>query len=71
MKMIQGNQKFCNVDLLSVCENRPYEGLVWFGLLGFTASATARVISRRCNDDEISFRVEETGVPGGNHHMKA
>ena len=42
--------------------------LVWFGLLGFNASATARVISRRWNDDnEISFLVEETGVPGGNH----
>ena len=39
-----------------------------FGLLGFNASATARVISRRWNDDdEISFLVEETGVPGGNH----
>ena len=43
--------------------------LSWFGLvlLGFNASATARVISRRWNDDEISFLVEETGVPGGNH----
>ena len=26
--------------------------LVWFGLLGFNASATARVISRRWNDDD-------------------
>ena len=43
--------------------------LSWFGLLGFNASATARVISRRWNDDEISFLVEETGVPGGNHHL--
>ena len=43
--------------------------LSWFGLvlLGVNASATARVISRRWNDDEISFLVEETGVPGGNH----
>ena len=42
---------------------------VWFGLFGFNASATARVISRRWNDDddEISFLVEETGEPGGNH----
>ena len=39
----------------------------WFGLLGFNASATARVISTRWNDDEISFMVEETGVPGENH----
>ena len=39
----------------------------WFGLMGVNASATARVISRRWNDDEISFLVEETGVPGGNH----
>ena len=40
----------------------------WFGLLWFNASATARVISRRWNDDdEISFLVEEPGVPGGNH----
>ena len=39
-----------------------------FGLLmGFNASATARVISRRWNDDGIRFLVEETGVPGGNH----
>ena len=32
-------------------------GLVWFGLLGVNASATARVISRRWNDDddEISY----------------
>ena len=28
---------------------------VWFGVLGFNASATARVISRRWNDDEISL----------------
>ena len=42
------------------------------GLLGFNASATARVISRRWNDDdEISFLVEETGVPGGNHRSTA
>ena len=42
------------------------------GLLGFNASATARVISRRWNDDdEISFLVEETGVPGGNHRPTA
>ena len=32
----------------------------FIGLLGFNASATARVISRRWNDDEISFLVEET-----------
>ena len=39
---------------------------IYFYLLGFNASATARVISRRRNnDDEISFLVEETGVPGG------
>ena len=45
---------------------------VWFGLLGVNASATARVISRRWNDDdEISFLVEETGVPGGNHRPTA
>ena len=30
------------------------------GLLGGNASATARVISRRWNDDEISILVEET-----------
>ena len=42
-----------------------------FGLLGVNASATARVISRRRNDDEISFLVEETGVPGGNHRPTA
>ena len=42
-----------------------------FGLLGVNASATARVISRRWNDDEISFLVEETGVPGGNHRPTA
>ena len=48
------------------------EDQVWFGLLGFNASATARVISRRWNDDdEISFLVEETGVPGGNHRPTA
>ena len=37
----------------------------WVGLLllGFNASATARVRSRRRNDDdEISFLVEETGI---------
>ena len=45
--------------------------MVWFGSLGFNASATARVISRRWNDDEISFLVEETGVPGGNHRPMA
>ena len=46
-----------------------YTGLV---LLGVNASATARVISRRWNDDdEISFLVEETGVPGGNHRPTA
>ena len=45
----------------------------WFGLLGVNASATARVIARRWNDDddEISFLVEETGVPGGNHRPTA
>ena len=42
------------------------------GLLEFNASATARVISMRWNDDdEISFLVEETGVPGGNHRPTA
>ena len=43
------------------------------GLLVFNASATARVISRRWNDDddEISYLVEETGVPGGNHRPTA
>ena len=42
------------------------------GLLGFNASATARVIPRQWNDDdEISFLVEETGVPGGNHRPTA
>ena len=45
--------------------------LVGFDLLGFNASVTARVISRRWNDDEISFLVEETGVPGGNHRPTA
>ena len=45
--------------------------VIWFGLLEFNASATARVISRRWNDDEISFLVEETGVPGGNHRPTA
>ena len=44
----------------------------WFGVLRFNASATARVISRRWNDDdEISFLVEETGVSGGNHRPTA
>ena len=38
-----------------------------FDLLGFKASATARVISRRNDGDETSFLVEETGVPGGYH----
>ena len=34
--------------------------------------AKARVISRRWNDDdESSFLVEETGVPGGNHRPTA
>ena len=43
------------------------------GLLAFNASATARVISRRWNDDdaETSYLVEETGVPGGNHRPTA
>ena len=42
------------------------------GVLGFNASATARVISRRWNDDdEISFLVEVTGVSGGNHRPTA
>ena len=46
--------------------------MVTLGLLGFNASATDRVISRRWNDDdEISFLVEETGVPGGNHRPTA
>ena len=41
-------------------------------LLGVNASATARVISRRWNDDdEISYLVEETGVPGGNRRPTA
>ena len=42
-------------------------------VLGFNASATARVISRRWNNDgdEIGFLVEETGVPGGNHRPTA
>ena len=40
-------------------------GLVYWG------TATARVISRRWNDDEISFLVEETGIPGGNHRPTA
>ena len=31
--------------------------LVLFSLLGFNDSATARVISRRSNDDDISFLV--------------
>ena len=44
----------------------------WLDLFGFNASATARVISRRGNDDdEISYLVEETGVPGGNHRPTA
>ena len=53
----------------SLHDNLLLQCLSWFGLvlLGFNASATARVISRRWNDDEISFLVEETGVPGGNH----
>ena len=43
----------------------PMTGLVY---LGFNASATARVMSRRWNDDdEICFLVEETGAPGRNH----
>ena len=38
----------------------------------FNASATARVISRGLtDDDEISFLVEKTGVPGGNHRPTA
>ena len=41
-------------------------------IIGLLVSATARVISRRWNDDdEISFPVEETGVPGGNHRPTA
>ena len=53
----------------SLHDNLLLQCLSWFGLvlLGVNASATARVISRRWNDDEISFLVEETGVPGGNH----
>ena len=54
---------FCDATLIII---------LWFGLLGFNASATARVISRRWNDDdEISYLVEETGVPGGNHRPTA
>ena len=45
--------------------------LVGLGLLGINASATARVMSRLWNDDEISFLVEETRVPGGNHRPTA
>ena len=45
--------------------------MVYFGLLGVNASATTRVLSRRWNDDEISFQVEETGVPGVNHRPTA
>ena len=43
------------------------------GVLGFNASATARVISRQLNDDddEISYLEEETGVPGENHRPAA
>ena len=50
-------------------DNLSLQYLSWFGLvlLGFNASARARVIPRRWNDDEISFLVEETGAPGGNH----
>ena len=50
----------------------PSSGLVWL-ILGFNASATARVISRRWNDDyEISFfLVEEIGVPGGDRRPTA
>ena len=49
-----------------------FPGEVLCSLLGFNASATARVISRRRNDDdEISFLVEETGVSGGNHRPAA
>ena len=57
----------------NVCRSLEFMGATfWFGLLGFNASATARVISRRWNDDdEISFLVEETGVPGGNHRPTA
>ena len=46
----------------------------YFGLSGFNASATARVImlSRRWkDDDEISVMVDETGLPGGNHRPTA
>ena len=49
----------------------PMHRVLGLGVLGFNASATARVISRRWNDDEISFLVEETGVPGENHRPTA
>ena len=42
-----------------------------YGLLGFNASATTRVTRRWNDDDEISFLVEETGEPGGNHRPMA
>ena len=34
------------------------------GLLGFNASATARVISRQCHDDENSYPVEKQSCGG-------
>ena len=44
----------------------------WYGLLRLKPSATARVISRWWNDDEMSVSlVEETGAPRGNHRPLA
>ena len=46
-------------------------GLVYWGLMP-QQQPGSYILSRRYNDDdEISFLVEETGVPGGNHRPTA
>ena len=63
----ENNRVVCAI-FRALRHNMNHRTLGLFGVLGFNASATARVISRRWNDDdEIGFLVEETGVPGGNH----
>ena len=48
------------INGLALVWDRCDVGRRWFGLLGFNASTTARVISRRWNDDdEISFLVPD------------
>ena len=66
MLVQRGSPQKCRPMLLSSKCRVTEIYMIRFGFLGFNASATARVISRRGNDDdEISFLVEETGVPGG------